>query len=211
MFFNKWLQNCACPGVWYGGLLNLFLMNWEHRRLLRFTRSFYCLPVRGCILDIGCGGGYNIYDMHKRSKTAIIFGLDMSPLSVSYTMRYNRWAIIKGRVRVFQGEVSSMPFSDSKFDLVTASETLYFWPDPARDFKEVYRVMTPGGTLMICLSSADPVADKKYSDIIYSMKIYTAEEISHFLTEAGVECINVNYSKYKELCVTANKPVAMVP
>jgi ubiquinone/menaquinone biosynthesis C-methylase UbiE len=40
---------------------------------------------------------------------------------------------------------SSLPFKDEKFDLATAFETIYFWPDLVNDFKEVNRVLKSGG------------------------------------------------------------------
>ena len=44
-----------------------------------------------------------------------------------------------------QGDVSALPFEDEKFDLATAFETVYFWPDLGGSFREVFRVLKPGG------------------------------------------------------------------
>ena len=46
-----------------------------------------------------------------------------------------------------------MPFPDDKFDLVTAVETQYYWPDLVNDMQEVRRVLKPGGTLLIVAES----------------------------------------------------------
>jgi len=54
-----------------------------------------------------------------------------------------------GRVQIEQASASRLPFADEKFDLVTAVETLYYWPNPATDLQEVLRVLKPGGTLVI--------------------------------------------------------------
>ena len=42
-----------------------------------------------------------------------------------------------------------MPFPDGVFDLVTAVETHYFWPDMAADMREVFRVLKPGGGFIL--------------------------------------------------------------
>ena len=42
-----------------------------------------------------------------------------------------------------------MPFPDNVFDLVTAVETHYFWPDLAANTCEVFRVLKPGGALIL--------------------------------------------------------------
>ena len=46
--------------------------------------------------------------------------------------------------------MAKLPFEDARFDAVTAFETVYFWPDPARCFREIWRVLKPGGTFLIC-------------------------------------------------------------
>jgi len=58
-----------------------------------------------------------------------------------------------GRVDIRQASVSQLPFPDRKFDLVTAVETHYYWPDLAGDVKEIRRVLKPGGTLIMIAES----------------------------------------------------------
>lgn len=54
-----------------------------------------------------------------------------------------------GRVEIQKASVSQLPFSDNKFDLVTAVETQYYWPDLDKDMEEILRVLKPGGTLIV--------------------------------------------------------------
>jgi SAM-dependent methyltransferase len=49
--------------------------------------------------------------------------------------------------------VSRLPFPGDKFDLVTAVETQYYWPDLVKDMQEVLRVLKPGGTLIVIAES----------------------------------------------------------
>ena len=67
--------------------------------------------------------------------------------------KVNEAAIAEGRCAVLHGSVADMMFADDWFDAVTAFETVYFWPDPPRCFREVYRVLKPGGTFLICNES----------------------------------------------------------
>ena len=60
-----------------------------------------------------------------------------------------------------------MIFAGDWFDAVTAFETVYFWPDLTQCFREVYRVLKPGGDILICNeSSGDMDKDKKWTAII---------------------------------------------
>ena len=57
-------------------------------------------------------------------------------------------------------------------------ETVYFWPDLPQCFREVYRVLKPCGTLLICNeSNGDTDKDKKWTEIIGGMTIYKDVEL----------------------------------
>ena len=47
----------------------------------------------------------------------------------------------------------AIPFPDNKFDLVTAVETQYYWPDLLKEMQEILRVLKPGGTLLVIAES----------------------------------------------------------
>lgn len=47
------------------------------------------------------------------------------------------------------GSVSQLPFRDGMFDLVTAVETHFWWPNLPGDVREIFRVVKPGGKLII--------------------------------------------------------------
>lgn len=49
-----------------------------------------------------------------------------------------------------QASVAELPFEAEQFDVVTAFETVYFWPELAQNFREVYRVLKPGGIFCGC-------------------------------------------------------------
>ena len=78
-----------------------------------------------------------------------VYGIDYSPASVAASRRYNAQRIAEGRVDVQEASVSNLPFERSTFDVVTAIESHYYWPNLSHDLKEILRVLKPGGSLMI--------------------------------------------------------------
>ena len=98
-----------------------------------------------------------------------------------------------------------MMFADNWFDAVTAFETVYFWPDPPRCFREVHRVLKPGGTFLICNeSNGDTDRDEKWTKLIGGMTIYKDIELKAYLEQAGFHEVQI-HKKKNWLCVTARK------
>lgn len=144
------------------------------------------------ILDAGCGGGANLARWMDRCPHSRLTGLDFSPISVEESRRFNEVEIASGRCCVVQGDVMQMPFADNAFDCVSAFETVYFWPDIARAFAEVWRVLKPNGTFFICNES--DALDQRAIDackLIHGMRLYTAEELQAFLERAGFGQIRI--------------------
>lgn len=205
MFFKQWMHNFANPGIKWGGSYVLRRMNQEHIPLFNFASQFFEIPVNGTVLDVGCGGGHHLAMLRKKRHSALIYGVDISHLSVKASIAYNQEAVDMGLAKVVQGDVCELPFSDNWFDLVTASETVYFWPDVQKGFEEIYRVLKPGGTVAIYCDSCDPIAEKKHTDLIPGMHVYTSEELRNFAQQAKFLNIKVNLSEDGKICLTAQK------
>ena len=162
MIYSRWKQNFAKPGTFWGNSLVFQKMEKHHRPLQEFAMQHFNIPRQGKILDIGCGGGVFIAEMLKRAPKASFCGVDHSPLSVKKSRAYNCKAVKSGNVTIVEGSVSSLPLRDGEFDVATASETVYFWPDIVNDFREVHRILKPGGDFVICCDTCDREAAKKY-------------------------------------------------
>jgi len=126
------------------------------RMMNQYHTSFYIdvfknrLPAsHSKILDIGCGGGRFLKFLANKNETYFLYGLDHSPEMVALSKRVNKKAARQGRMEIIQGSVTQIPHEGSSLDLVTAFETVQFWPDIGRSFSEIYRVLKAGGNLII--------------------------------------------------------------
>ena len=157
------------------------------------------------IVDLGCGGGRNIHVLLQKYPNAAVTALDYSEISVQKARRVNCESMKAGRCRIFQGDVSRLPFGDGSFDLATAFETVYFWPGPVESFREVYRTLKPGGIFLIVNESdGEKPQDNKWLAIIDGMRIYNGGQLACFLTEAGFSEVTVRQNAKKNwLCVLA--------
>ena len=189
----------------FGGKLMVAMMNVGHGAVARWGLQFLELVPDAKVLDCGCGGGANMKRLLKKCPQGVVKGIDYSPVSVEKSKKVNEVAIAEGRCAVLQGSVADMMFADNWFDAVTAFETVYFWPDLPRCFREVYRVLKPGATFLICNeSNGDSDRDEKWTEIIGGMTIYKDIELKAYLEQAGFHEVQIHKRK-SWLCITARK------
>lgn len=99
--------------------------------------------------------------------------------------------ISAGRCRIIGGDVSDLKHHPQCFDLVTASEAIYFWPGLEDCFRQVAKVLKPGGVFLICNESDGLDATRqKFAKIIDRKKVYTTEQIETALKSAGFTVIS---------------------
>ena len=181
----SFFENTRKP-VGFGGKIMVAMMNVGHSAVARWGLQFLNAAPDTKVLDCGCGGGANIRRLLKKYPQAIIKGIDYSPVSVEKSKKVNEAAIAEGRCAVLQGSVADMMFADNWFDAVTTFETVYFWPDLPQCFREVSRVLKPGGTFLICNeSNGNTDKDEKWTKIINGMTIYQDTELKAYLEQAG--------------------------
>src|SRR5689334_10911197 len=146
------LNQCGKPSGWLGRL-NLWGMNRRHSALTDWGLTHVATQSHDTILDIGCGGGRTVHKLAALVPAGMVYGVDYADASVAASRKTNRQWIAMGRVEIRHAAVSQLPFADRMFDLVTAVETHYYWPDLPGDMRQVFRVLKPGGTLIIIAES----------------------------------------------------------
>jgi len=129
------------------GRLFAWMMNGSHAPLTDWAFTHLGTLEGATALDVGCGGGQTIKKLS--AKAAQVYGIDYAAGSVATSRAHNKRLIAERRVHVERASVSRLPFADDKFDLVTAIETQYYWPNLQGDMKEILRVLKPGGRLMV--------------------------------------------------------------
>jgi len=205
---NRLLNQCKRPSGAFGRVIARG-MNRAHSPLTRWALSHIEVKSETVALDLGCGGGGTIDRLAKMAVDGWVAGLDYSEESVLVSRRKNARHIHNGRVEICHASVSSIPYEDNTFDLVTAVETFYFWPTPASDLAEVRRILKPGGDLLIaCTMYKGGKHDKRNRRFVdeIDMTYLSVDEFQELLAGVGFDQIRVivDYDK-GWICATARK------
>jgi SAM-dependent methyltransferase len=107
------------------------------------------------LLDVACGPGLVVcaFAPHVREAT----GIDVTPAMLE---RARKLAAEKGLINIAwrQGDVYSLPYNDASFTIVTTRFSCHHFLDPAAVVREMVRVCTPGGRIIVVddYASEDP-------------------------------------------------------
>lgn len=193
-FFEKLVRQCRKPQGLLGRVIGR-AMNIGHARVRRWGLGHLADESSGAVLDVGCGGGGALKEMASLFPGAKLYGIDYSQDMVLLAKKVNRRLIEKGRIVITHGSVSSLPFSNSAFGIVTAFESYYFWPELVQDLQEIKRVLRPGGTLLLVneVYDSDKFRDRNARWAAWAgMQLHSPAGYRQFLKRAGYEAIEVH-------------------
>lgn len=187
-------------------------MNSRHSKVTDWGLSHVSIKQHDTILDVGCGGGRTVSKLAAIATQGKVYGVDFSRDSVAVANRTNREWIDMDRVKILEGSVSQLPFSEEMFDLVTAVDTHFWWPDLPADMREILRVLKLGGTLII-IAEAYKGANTRTARLaekylpLYGMKLITVEEHRELFTNAGYSDVQIIEEPGKAwICGIGRKP-----
>jgi ubiquinone/menaquinone biosynthesis C-methylase UbiE len=119
------------------------------------------------LLDVGCGGGQAAIRMKERYPYLRLTGIDTSEVMIA---RARQRARVKDYMINFEvADAEALPFQDSSFDVVYSFGSAKHWSNPLKGFGECWRVLKPGGELLVSDATSDA----------------TTEEVENFFEIAG--------------------------
>ena len=148
------------------------------------------------VLDLGSGAGLDAFlAAQKVGPKGCVIGVDMTPDMIGVA-RINAQKGDFKNVEFRHGEIESLPLDDSSVDVVISNCVINLSPDKSKVFKEAFRVLKPGGRIMV----SDIVLKKELPDEIKnSPEAYAAcisgaclrEEYLGHIRSAGFENISI--------------------
>jgi SAM-dependent methyltransferase len=108
----------------------------------------YCQPKKGFWVDLGAGQGQVAIAMIEATGNPVVM-LDPNTEAMTLGLATAREKNIEDRLFAVTGSAEALPFPDNTVDLVVSRGSIFFWNDPIKGLKEVYRVLRPGGKAYI--------------------------------------------------------------
>jgi SAM-dependent methyltransferase len=204
------LNQVRKPTKWVGRLF-LWMMNTSHSQVTDWGLKHVAIKEGFTILDVGCGGGRTIEKLAALATKGTVYGVDYAAGGVAASRAKNAQLIQAGRVEIARARVSRLPFAADQFDLVTAVETQYYWPDLVNDMREVLGVLKPGGTLIVVAESyrkgAKDWLHGPAMRLVRSANLSVAEQRELFAA-AGFEDIRISEERAEGwICAVGKKPL----
>ena len=165
------------------------------------------------VLDLGSGAGFDCFLAAQRvGKRGRVIGVDMTPEMVQKA-RENAKKGEYDNVEFRLGEIESLPLPDNAVDAVISNCVINLSPDKAKVFKEAFRVLKPGGRIMI----SDMVLLKELPDSVRnSVEAYVGclsgaimkPEYIALIEKAGFQQVRVVDETSFPIDLMANDPTA---
>ena len=152
-----------------------------HARLLRMLA-----PVRGRVLDAGCGTGGFLALLRARRPDLVCFGLE-------WAMPAARRAAQKSGATLVRGSVNMLPFAAGSLDAAVLADVLcHAAAEPQRALAELHRVLRPGGLLVVNMPAFAWLCSA-HDRHVRNVRRQTARETAQMLGGAGFAGVQAQY------------------
>lgn len=156
-----------------------------------------CGITEGTAIDIGSGPGQLAIEV-ARLTSLTIYALDISDAMRPIAAENIQKAGFSERIIVQTGDAAAMPFADASADLVFSKGSAFFWEDLTAAFREIRRVLRPGGkafigggfgdaaTLSAVKKTMDTIDPTWYNGVRTRLGTETADRFRDALQRAGI-------------------------
>jgi len=93
------------------------------------------------VLDVGCGRGGTLYTLSQFYETKSLTGIDITEANIKFCQEN----LSEKGIIFLQGDAENLPFSEGEIEVVINVESSHVYPNLFSFYREVYRVLKPGG------------------------------------------------------------------
>ena len=170
-----------------------------HGRTIQFRRTENVAPMIDLakpqasdrLIDVATGWGFVPLAFAPLLKS--VTGVDLTPEMVALARRVAAERGVKN-VETVEGDAEDLAFGPGSFEIATSRFTFHHLADPEKALREMKRVLTPDGRIVLYdyLASADEKKSKRHNEIESArdpshVKMYSDREFQSFFRKCGLE------------------------
>lgn len=146
--------------------------------------SLLDLQATDQVLEVGFGPGQAIQEASRIVSQGRVAGVDFSETMLEQARRRNARGIAAGRVDLRLGDIACLHYGDDTFDKAFAVNLLYFLPEPLSDLRELWRVMKPGGRVVLFLVAKEAMEKLPFvrGEVF---RLYSGPQVVEWMQQAG--------------------------
>ena len=169
-----------------------------HHRSFRIIMKKLNLSSDDSYLEVACGGGILLQMVLATVSRAA--AIDHSAEMVALATLRNQAAVGRGVAEIVEGNAESLPWPDEQFSCAACANAFFFIEHPSCVIGEIYRVLKPGGRLVIITAGKKTSLLNMVFSRPFGLKAYTDGEMRSMLSQAKFSTIEVQTNGAIQMC-----------
>jgi SAM-dependent methyltransferase len=125
------------------------------------------VPAKPVVVDLGCGPGLFLRDMHRYAPEATLYGYDITPAMIDYGQQLLA-SVPRSHLALHDLTTGAIPLATGTAHLVLSAQVLHLFEDPLAAFADILRVLAPGGYFVLYDWRRIPLAEY----LIFRMEVW---------------------------------------
>ena len=148
-------------------------------------RMYDRLPLKNgaSVLEIGMANAPHLAQLFKGYNNLRYLGFDYSSEMVEAAKSMNEKGFGDTTIDFQLGDLDALNFDPNSFDAICSSNTLYFWPNPAVNVKNLFTVLKPGGFLLLAFRTKAVMDEMPVTE--FGFQKYWPQEAKKLMQNAG--------------------------
>lgn len=143
------------------------------------------------VLDVACGSGALLakHGGHVRR----VAGIDLSDVQIDLARRTLRERIASGTAEVVRGDAGALPWPDETFTAASCVSSFEAFPDPEKVLLEVFRVLRPGGRVVLNIGERVPPGTQTHR-VWDTLWVWSEDDVRRMVQDAGFSDVTLTYA-----------------